>query len=112
MDSFTFDCTLMMDKELRSASSGRMKQFVPYMLYDHRWAIEKTCYEMKTFWHLTDCRVRNAQGIETLVNLINVAYAYSIMLPYRNEDYADLKDQSPWVFRTSSAAMFRKRSYS
>ena len=36
------------------------------MLYDYRWAIEKTCYEiktcyeMKTFWHLTDYRVRSA----------------------------------------------------
>ena len=54
---------------------------------------------MKTFWHLTDYRVRSAQGIETLVNLINVAYAYSIMLPYRNKDYADLKGLSPQVIR-------------
>ena len=99
MASFIFDCTLMKDKDLFSARSGKMKQFIPYMLYDNRWAIEKTYYEMKTFWHLTEYRVRSAQGIETLVNLINVAYAYSIMLPYRNEDYADLKGLSPQVIR-------------
>ena len=42
MDSFTFDCTLMKDKELRSQSFSKMKQFIPYMLYGYRWAFEKT----------------------------------------------------------------------
>ena len=50
--------------------------------YSQRWNIEVNYYEHKIFWSLGDYRVRSKQGIENLVNLINVAHASMKILPY------------------------------
>ena len=50
--------------------------------YSQRWNIEINYYEHKIFWSLGDYRVRSKQGIENLVNLINVAHASMKILPY------------------------------
>lgn len=48
------------------------------------------------FWSLGDYRVRSKQGIENLVNLINVAHALMKILPHVEpilEKYEGLRDQ-------------------
>ena len=59
---------------MRNIGSTDMELY-PLTLYRLRWNIEVGYYEQKTFWSLGKYMVRSKHSIETLLNLINVAYA-------------------------------------
>jgi len=74
-------CAWYEDEVLHRTGSGWM-QYIPLFLYRFRWNIEISYYEQKTFWSLCSYMVRSQRGIETLVNLINIAYCSMKLLPY------------------------------
>ena len=57
--------------------------------------IEVEYYEQKTFWSLGKYMVRSKYSIETLLNLINVAYAAMRILPHKNNVFKDFRDSAP-----------------
>ena len=56
---------------INSVNDKTMK-YVPLMLYQYRWNIEVSYYESKTFWSLGNYMVRSKNGIENLLNIINI----------------------------------------
>ena len=56
---------------------------------------------MKTFWSLADYKVRDEHSLLTFVNLINLAYTGTVLLPYLVPQYAEYKDLSPQEIRKS-----------
>ena len=66
-----------------------------YLVYSQRWAIETGFYEMKAFWDLEAYMVRRAKSMETLGNLIHVAYAAMRILPWTCEELSHLRWCSP-----------------
>ena len=74
-------------------------QYVPLFVYSFRWKIEISYYEQKSFWSLCNYMVRSRKGIETLVNLINIAYCAMKILPYKDETFSQYKDNSVQEFR-------------
>ena len=58
---------------LKSRNKKKFRQEL--FCYSFRWNIEVSYYEQqKAFWSLCSYMVRSRKGIETLVNLINIAY--------------------------------------
>ena len=73
--------------------------YIPYLLYAFRWKIEVGYYEQKTFWSLCRYMVRNAKGIEMLVNLVNISYSAMKILPYADKTFAVYRDMGTQEFR-------------
>ena len=73
--------------------------YVPLFLYSFRWNIEVGYYEQKTFWSFCSYMVRSRKGIETMVNLINIAYCAMKILPYRDEEFSGCREMSVQEFR-------------
>lgn len=67
---------------------------LPYLFYGRRWAIEVLFYEHKTFWSFGNYMVRSKTGIEVYVNLIAIAYSCVQLLPFHQQEYAHLKEES------------------
>lgn len=67
---------------------------LPYFFYGRRWAIEVLFYEHKTFWSFGNYMVRSKIGVEVYVNLIAVAYSCVQLLPFHQQEYAYLKEES------------------
>ena len=49
--------------------------FLSFAIYQFRWAIENTYYELKIFWNFSGYMLRSKTGIESLLNLQNILYA-------------------------------------
>ena len=78
--------------------NDRMK-YIPLFLYSFRWNIETSYYEQKTFWSLCGYMVRSCNGIEMLVNLINICYCAMKILPYQDEQFSEYRTKSVQEFR-------------
>ena len=74
--------------------------YYPLKLYKLRWAIETNYYEQKTFWSLNAYRIRRQNGIEHMVNLVNLVHSSLKMLPYLDEHFAKYKNASPQELRS------------
>ena len=83
---------------LNQTGSDRMK-YIPLFLYSFRWNIETSYYEQKTFWSLCGYMVRSCNGIEMLVNLINICYCAMKILPYQDEQFSEYRTKSVQEFR-------------
>lgn len=83
---------------MRNVRSTDMELY-PLTLYRLRWNIEVGYYEQKTFWSLGKYMVRSKHSIETLLNLINVAYAAMRCLPHKNTVFKDYRDSAPQEIR-------------
>ena len=83
---------------LNQTGSDRMK-YIPLFLYSFRWNIETSYYEQKTFWSLCSYMVRSCNGIEMLVNLINICYCAMKILPYQDEQFSEYRTKSVQEFR-------------
>ncbi len=92
-------CAWQERKILRDAPAAGT-EYYPLKLYKLRWAIETNYYEQKTFWSLNAYRVRRQNGIEHMVNLVNLAYSSLKMLPYLDEHFAKYKNASPQELRS------------
>ena len=69
-------------------------KYIPLFCYSFRWNIEVSYYEQKTFWSFCSYMVRSRKGIETLVNLINIAYCAMKILPYQDEAFSKYRTES------------------
>ncbi len=75
--------------------------YSPMLVYAERWHIEVFFENMKTFWSLTEYKVRNENAIPRYLNLICLAYTGITLLPY-DEDYpqfSQYKGLSPQELR-------------
>ena len=84
-------------------------QYVPLFLYSFRWNIEVSYYEQKNFWSICAYMVRSRKGIETMVNLINIAYCAMKILPYNDKSFAQYKDTSAQEFRLALSEQINQK---
>lgn len=91
-------CAWQEKSPLNQTGSDRMK-YIPLFCYSFRWNIEVSYYEQKTFWSFCSYMVRSRKGIETLVNLINIAYCAMKILPYQDEAFVKYRTESVQEFR-------------
>ena len=68
-------------------------------MYKLRWAIETNYYEQKTFWSLNAYRIRRQNGIEHMVNLVDLVHSNLKMMPYLDEHFAKYQNVSPQELR-------------
>ena len=52
-------------------------------------------YEQKTFWSFGNYMLRSVIGIDNYVNILNICYSATKLLPWLNKDFANLKTESP-----------------
>lgn len=69
-------------------------------LYKLRWALETNYYEQKTFWSLNTYRIRRQNGLEHMVNWVNLVHSSLKMLPYLDEHFAKYQNVSPQELRS------------
>ena len=86
-------------------------QYIPLFLYSFRWNIEVSYYEQKTFWSLCAYMVRSRNGIEMLVNLINISYCAMKLLPYKEEAFAGYRNASVQEFRLAHSEQIREEVF-
>lgn len=55
--------------------------------------------------------VRSCNGIEMMVNLINVAYCAMKLLPYQDEKFSDYRDKSVQDFRFALSEGIRQQVF-
>ena len=87
-----FICTKSPDEltfDLDSVDLGRTAlfaktdiSFLPLTIYSLWWNIEIAYYEQKKFWSLGAYMLRSKIGIESLINLLTVLYAFMTILPF------------------------------
>ncbi len=92
-------CAWQERKILRDAPAEGM-DYYPLKLYKLRWAIETNYYEQKAFWSLNAYRIRRQNGIEHMVNLVNLVHSSLKMLPYLDEHFAKYQNTSPQELRS------------
>ncbi len=71
----------------------------PLFLYKIRWNIEISYYEQKKFWSFCRYMVLHTHGIELLINIINLAYNATKLLPYVDANFVSYQAQNPQEFR-------------
>jgi hypothetical protein len=84
-------CAWQERKILRDAPEEGM-DYYPLKLYRLRWAIE-TNYSLNTY------RIRRQNGIEHMVNLVNLIHSSLKMLPYLDEHFTKYQNVSPQELR-------------
>lgn len=84
----SFDWERSADKTIY-AYGKENRLYLPLAWYALRWKIEVSYYEEKTFWFIQDYQVRTKEGLERLVNLINLSYSAMVLLPYCDETFSD-----------------------
>ena len=70
-------------------------QFLPLTVYSLRWNIEVAYYEQKKFWSFGAYMLRSKVGIERLMNLLSVLYAFMTLLPFYDSTFVSLASNSP-----------------
>ena len=103
-------CAWQESKGLRQAGPEDMV-FYPLRLYGFRWHIEINYYEQKMFWSLKEYRLRSKDGIEHLVNLVNIAHAAMRILPYAMPDFKNLRGQSAQEVRSAIGKQIREEVF-
>ena len=102
-------CAWQEKAPLNQTGSERM-QFIPLLCYTFRWNIEVSYYEQKTFWSLCSYMLRSREGIEMLVNLINIPYCAMKILPYQEESFSKYRTESVQEFRFALSEQIRQQS--
>ncbi len=103
-------CAWQEKAPLSQTGSSWMK-YIPLFLYAYRWNIEVSYYEQKTFWSLCHYMVRRREGIEMLVNLVNMAYCAMKLLPYKDEKFSGYRTKSVQEFRFALSEQIRKQIF-
>ena len=85
--------------------------YIPLLLYAFRWKIEISYYGQKTFWSFCDYMVRSRNGIEMLVNLINISYCAMKILPYQDKYFSKYHTKSVQEFRFELSQEIRKQIF-
>ena len=84
---------------------------LPLTIYSLRWKIEVSYYEQKTFWGFKDYMLRSYNGIERLLNLLGILYAFMKLLPFLSEDFSALKSLSAQQTRFVLGARVRQQVF-
>ena len=96
---------------INQTGSGQF-EFLPYMLYSVRWnGTEVGYYEQKTFWGLRKYMLRSRNGIERMLNVINLAYTGMKLLPYIDADLSSFRDASPQEVRSTIGRQIREQVF-
>lgn len=103
-------CAWQEKAPLNQTGSASM-QYIPLFCYSFRWNIEVSYYEQKTFWSLCSYMVRSRNGIELLVNLINITYCAMKILPYQDEAFAKYRTESVQKFRFSLSEKIKQEVF-
>ena len=74
--------------------------YYPLKLYKMYGAIETNYYEQKIFWSLSTYRIRRQNGIEYMVDLVNLVHSSLKMLPYLDEQFTKYQNASPQELRS------------
>ena len=85
--------------------------YIPLLLYSFRWNIEVSYYEQKTFWSLCAYMLRSRKGIEMLINLINISYCATKLLPYMEETLSGYRCASSQDFRFALSGQIRRQIF-
>lgn len=109
-DQMQIFCAWQEKAPLNQTGSGSM-QYIPLFCYSFRWNIEVSYYEQKTFWSLCSYMVRSRNGIELLVNLINITYCAMKILPYQDEAFAKYRTESVQEFRFSFSEKIKQEVF-
>ena len=99
------------EKAPLNCTGSSWMQYIPLFLYSFRWNIEVSYYEQKTFWSLCAYMVRSRNGIEMLVNLINISYCAMKLLPYKEEAFAGYRNASVQEFRFALSEQIREQVF-
>ncbi len=95
-----------------AASFAKVDQnYLPLTIYALRWNMEVSYYEQKTFWALGDYRLRSQDGMERLVNLLTLCYAFVKLLPYLTQDFCALKGMSAQQARFTLGRYIRQEVF-
>ncbi|MBR6771442.1 MAG: transposase, partial [Lachnospiraceae bacterium] len=89
----------------------RWMPYIPLFLYGFRWNMEVSDDEHKTFWSLCRYMVRSKNGIEMLVNLINISYCAMKILPYQDAAFSEYQDKSVQEFRFALSSQIREQVF-
>lgn len=99
------------EKEPLNRTGSEWMQYIPLFLYSFRWNIEVSYYEQKSFWSLCGYMVRSRKGIEMLVNLINISYCATKLLPYKEEVFSQYRSNSVQEFRFFLSEQIRRQVF-
>lgn len=103
-------CAWQEKAPLNQTGSIWMK-YILLFLYSFRWNIEVSYYEQKTFWSLCSYMVRSRKGIEMLVNLVNISYCATKLLPYKEESFSNYRNESVQELRFALREQIRKQVF-
>lgn len=103
-------CAWQEKSPLNQTGSWRM-QFIPLLCYYFRCNIEVSYYEQKAFWSLCCYMVRSRNGIEMLVNLINIAYCAMKILPWQEKAFSKYRTESVQEFRFALSEGIRREIF-
>ena len=84
------------------------KLYISFAIYQYRWTIENTYYELKLFWNFGGYKLRSKIGVESLINIQNILYALMSVLPYISNQFAVLADLSAQERRFKIGEFLRK----
>ena len=98
------------DADLRDVTADNVA-FVPMKCYSMRWNIETTYYEQKTFWGLENYMLRSHNGIECMLNLINVSHSAMKILPYCSDALKGYRGRSSQDVRFVLGELIREQIF-
>ena len=99
------------EKAPLNQTGSKWMKYIPLFLYSFRWNIEISYYEQKTFWSLCSYMVRSHNGIELLVNLINISYCAMKILPYQDAAFSKFRNSSAQDFRFELSEQIRQQVF-
>lgn len=99
------------EKAPLNQTGSKWMKYIPLFLYSFRWNIEISYYEQKTFWSLCNYMVRSHNGIELLVNLINISYCAMKILPYQDAGFSKYRNSSVQDFRFELSEQIRQQVF-
>ena len=107
-ENLRFACAWFEDAPINQ-TGWQWMDYLPFFLYKIRWNIEVSYYEQKSFWSLCCYMVRHQKGMEMLVNLINLAYSATKLLPYVDTNFSSCQTQSTQEFRFLLSEQIREQ---
>ncbi len=82
------------EKILKKIPEDKLFTLLPFIMYSYRWTIEVVFYEQKKFWAFGRYMLRSATGIENYVNIMNICYSSTRLLPFLNKELSFLQGES------------------
>lgn len=91
-----------------SKADKEKSNFIPFFTYKFRWNIEVFFYQHKFFWSFGNYMVRNKKAIENYVNLLAIAYSFTVVLPFISKSFSKYKFHSPQEIKSAISYQISK----